>query len=122
MNIATIFEEVVMNNGYWKTSLVGSYSLLPVAILQATMIVGGNLGIRGWAIYYGEDMAKGIKLCTYCTTLGECTAELSFLCLCVYCLFLYTRDFVFSFYLHYTKTLYTTKSHSHQFSAITVFS
>ena len=83
MNIATIFEEVVINNDYWKTSLVGSYSLLPVAILQATMIVGGNLGIRGWAIYYGEDMAKGIKLCTYCTTLGECTAELSFLCLCV---------------------------------------
>lgn len=121
MNIATIFEEVVMNNDYWKTSLVGSYSLLPVAILQATMIVGGNLGIRGWAIY-GEDMAKGIKLCTYCTTLRECMAELSFLCLCVYCLSLYIHDFVFSFYLHYTKTLYTTKTHLHKLSAITVFS
>ena len=58
MNIATIFEEVVINNDYWKTSLVGSYSLLPVAILQATMIVGGNLGIRGWAIYMERTWQK----------------------------------------------------------------
>lgn len=84
MNIATIIEEVVMNNDYWKTSLVGSYSLLPVAVLQATMIVGGNLGIRGsWAIY-GEDMAKASNFVPTAPLWGNIWQNISFLCLCVF--------------------------------------
>lgn len=104
------------------------------------MIVGGNLGIRGWAIY-GEDMAKGITLCNllqgiygrmclttsllerHCilATASHCQPHNYHFCAYVYIVF-FVHDFVFSFYLHYTKTLYTTKTHSHQLSAITVFS
>lgn len=120
MNIATIFEEVVMNNDYWKTSLVGSYSLLPVAVLQATMIVGGNLGIRGWAIY-GEDMAEASHFVPTAPLWGN-VAMAEYIISVLMCFSLYIRDFVFSFYLHYTKSLYTTKTHSHKLSAITVFS
>jgi len=95
MNIATIFEEVVMNNGYWKTSLVGSYSLLPVAIEQATMIVGGNLGIRGWAIYYGEDMAKGSNFVPTAPLWGNVRQNDHF-CAYVYIIFFCTHVILYS--------------------------